>query len=132
MKKTIFSLALLVSLFSCTKTEQAPDTKFYDGVTLGVTVNKTTPNPTNSADSLNSGTVALMVNGTSGNGQVIKTQVNFSDGNHVKFSVVVRAIDFEANEFDFTLNVLAGSNQIDTVLYAGGRIQVLALGKITQ
>src|SRR5450432_598808 len=123
MKQTLFALLTAVSLVSCTKTEQAPDPKFYDGTTLGVNVHKATP--VNAADTVNTGHVVLMVNGTSGNGQVITTQVNFDNSNHVAFSVVIRAIDFEANEYDFNLNVPAGVNQIDTVFNAGGRVQVL-------
>lgn len=130
MKQIILSIISILLLASCQKTETAPDPKYYDGVTLGVTVHKTVPS--NLTDTTNDGTVMLQVNGTTGNGQVITTQVNFSDANHVAFTVVVRSIDFEANEYDFTLSVPAGTNQIDTVFNAGGRIQVLALGKISQ
>lgn len=126
--KQIFTAIILVTLFaSCSKTESAPNPQFFTGNLLGFTVKKTVP--TNPADTLNTGHIQSLVNGND-DGKTIKATIIFEDPNHVAFKLTIKAVDFEAHDYYFTVVVRSGINQMDTTFYANERIQVIGICQI--
>lgn len=121
------SLVLIFAFASCSKTETAPDPQFFTGNLLGFSVKKTVP--TNPTDTLNTGHIQSLVNGNA-DGKTIKATIIFEDPNHIAFNLTIKAVDFEANYYYFTVVVPAGINQMDTTFTANERIQVIGIYQI--